>query len=181
MQGKKYFFAALDLSATELGSSFLNKEDYQYDACIAFAFMQQLSLQSALKQWGSDAELAGIKEASQLHWRDTFIPRSYSDLTDDQKKRVLESHMIIVKKRDEQTKAIMVAGGNTQRDYLTKEDSSSPAVSTKAVLLTSIIDAAEKRNIAVIDIPNAFIQTWVDNAKHMDPRHCGGVVDINCS
>jgi hypothetical protein len=70
-----------------------------------------------------------------------------------------------VKKRDGKTKARMVAGGNTQRDYLTKEDSSSPTVSAKAVLLTSIIDSHEGRDVAVIDIPNAFIQTRVDNPK----------------
>ena len=78
-----------------------------------------------------------------MHCRYTFVPRRYSDLTDQQKKKVLESHMFVVEKQDGRTKARMVAGGNTQRDYLTKEDSSSPTVSTEAVLLTSIIDAHE--------------------------------------
>ncbi len=82
--------------------------------------MQQLSLKSALKQWGNDAEDAGVKEISQLHWRDTFVPRRYSDLTDELKKKVLESHMFVVKKRDGKTKARLVAGGSMQRDYLTK-------------------------------------------------------------
>ena len=127
--------------------------------------MQQLFLKSALKQWGTDAEDAGVKEVSQLHRRDTFVPRRYSNLTDKQKKKVLESHMFVVKKRDGKTKARMVPGGNTQRDYLTKEYSSSPTVSTKAVLLTSIIDAHEGRDVSVIDIPNAFIQTRVDDPK----------------
>jgi hypothetical protein len=153
------------LVTTQLGKSFLCDDSYQHDADVAYAFMQQLSLKAALKQWGTDAEDAGVKEVSQLHWRDTFVPRRYSNLTDQQKKKVLESHMFVVKKRDGRTKARMVAGGNTQRDYLTKEDSSSPTVSTKAVLLTSIIDAHEGRDVAVIDIPNAFIQTRVDDSK----------------
>ncbi len=68
--------------------------------------------------------------------------------------------MFIGQKRTGETKAIMVAGGNTQWGHVTKEDkSSSPTVSTKAVLLTSIVDAHEGRDIAVIDIPNVFIQT----------------------
>ena len=96
---------------------------------------------------------------------DTFVPRRYSDLTDQQKKNVLERHMFVLKKRDGRTKARMVAGGNTQRDYLTKEESSSPTVSTEAVLLTSIIDAHEGQDVAVSDIPNAFIQTRVDDPK----------------
>ena len=73
--------------------------------------------------------------------------------------------MFVVKKRDGRTKARMVAGGNTQRDYLTKEDSSSPTVSTEAVLLISIIDAHLGLDVAVIDIPNAFIQARVDDPK----------------
>jgi hypothetical protein len=131
------------LVTTQLGQSFLSDDGYQHDAEVAYAFMQQLSLKSALKQWGTNAVDAGVKEISQLHWRDTFVPKRSSDLTDEQKKKVLESHMFVVKKRDGKTKARMVAGGNTQRDYMTKEDVSSPTVSTEAVLLTSIVDAHE--------------------------------------
>ena len=73
--------------------------------------------------------------------------------------------MFVVKKRDGKTKARVVAGGNMQRDFLTNEESSSPTVSTEAVLLTSIVNAHERRDVAVIDIPNVFIQTRVDNPK----------------
>ena len=71
----------------------------------------------------------------------------------------------VVKKRSGDTKARLVAGGDKQRDYLTKEDSSSPTVATESVMLTSIVDAADKRDAAIIDIPNAFIQTRVENKK----------------
>jgi hypothetical protein len=49
--------------------------------------------------------------------------------------------------------------------HVTKEEASSPTVSTKVVLLTSIVDAHKGRDVAVIDIPNAFIQTQVNDAK----------------
>ena len=52
-----------------------------------------------------------------------------------------------------------------QRGHVTKEESSSPTVSTKAVLLTLIVDVLEGRDVAVIDIPNAFIQTLVHDEK----------------
>jgi hypothetical protein len=51
-----------------------------------------------------------------------------------------------------------MAGGNKQRDYISKEDASSPTIATEAVLLSCIIDAEEGRDVTVIDIPNAFIQ-----------------------
>ncbi len=37
-----------------------------------------------------------------------------------------------------------------------------PTVTAKAVMLTCVIDAQENRDIAVVDIPNAFVQTIVD-------------------
>ena len=52
-----------------------------------------------------------------------------------------------------------MVGGNKQRDYITKEDVSSPTVSVEAVMLTCGIDAVEGRDIAIIDVPNAFVQT----------------------
>ena len=58
-------------------------------------------------------------------------------------------------------------GGNKQRDYISKEDSSSPTVSTEAVLLTCIVDAEEERDVVTIDIPNAFIQTTIEDEKDM--------------
>ena len=40
-----------------------------------------------------------------------------------------------------------------------KNYTSSPTVSTEAVLLTSVIDAKEGRDVMTSDTPNAFIQT----------------------
>ena len=40
-------------------------------------------------------------------------------------------------------------------------------MSTEAVLLSCIIDDEEERDVAVIDIPNAFIQKRVENEKYM--------------
>ena len=57
----------------------------------------------------------------------------------------------------------MVAGGNKQRGTIDKVDASSPTVSLESVLLTSVIDAEERREVATIDIPNAFVQTKLEN------------------
>ena len=74
-----------------------------------------------------------------------------------------------------------MAGGNKQRDCISKEDASSPTVSTESVLLTYIIDALENIDIAVINIPNAFVQTQIKDEKHMETtRLLGAIVDILC-
>jgi hypothetical protein len=103
----------------------------------------------------------------QLHYRDTFQPMHHHELSEEQKKVVLESHMFLKQKRDGTIKGRTVAGGNKQRDFISKEDSSSPTVSTEAVLLSCIIDAEEGRDVATIDIPNAFIQTRIEDEKDM--------------
>jgi hypothetical protein len=46
-----------------------------------------------------------------------------------------------------------------------KEDASSPTVSAEAVMLTCIIDANENRDVANVDILNAFVQTVVEDEK----------------
>jgi len=84
-----------------------------------------------------------------------------------QKQMVLESHMFLKEKRDGKIKGRTVAGGNKQRGYIVKEDASSPTVATESVLLTCIIDAEEDRDVAIIDIPNPFVQTRVEDEKDM--------------
>jgi hypothetical protein len=59
----------------------------------------------------------------------------------------------------------VVAGGNLQRGHVTKEESSSPTVSTETLLITSIVDAHEERDVAIVDTPNAFIQMQVHDPK----------------
>ena len=101
------------------------------------------------------------------------------ELTHTQCHTVLESHMFLKEKRDRAIKVRAVAGSNKQRDYISKEDASSPTVETEAVLLSCIIDAEEERYVAVIDTPNAFIQTQVEDEKDMAFIKIRGVlVDI---
>jgi hypothetical protein len=82
-------------------------------------------------------------------------------------------------KRDGSLKGRTMAGGNKQRDYISKEDASSPTIATEAVLLSCIIDAEEGRDVTVIDIPNAFIQMRVEDEGDMAIiKICGVLVDI---
>ncbi len=158
--GKLYSFAT-----TALGTRILDDVDYSYNQLVVFSLMQQLSVKTAFREWGDNAKVAGEKEVNQLHWRKTFVSRQMLELTAEQQTKILQSHMFIGQKRTGETKARMVAGGNTQWGHMTKEELSSPTVSTKAVLLTSIVDAHKGRDVAVIDIPNAFIQIRVHDAK----------------
>jgi hypothetical protein len=167
--GSKYSYAVTQLQNDGLlnpdAHMFLQGDFYQTEPDVVTTIMTQLSLKSGLRQWGSRAYDAAESEMKQLHLRDTFKPMHWSSLTRVQRLMTLESHMFLKEKRDGKIKGRTVAGGNKQRDYISKEDVSSPTVTTESVLLSCIIDAQENRDVAVIDIPNSFIQTRVEDEK----------------
>jgi hypothetical protein len=78
---------------------------------------------------------------------------------------ILESHIFVTKKRTGELKARQVAGGNKQRDFISKEESSSPTASNDSIILSSLLDAIKGREVVTVDIPNAFIQTVVEDEK----------------
>jgi hypothetical protein len=146
---------------------FFQQDIYQSEPDLVAAIMTQLSLKAGLKAWGTEAKEAVHSEMKQLHFRDTFKPMRWKEPSHSQSQSVLESHIFLKEKRTGEIKGRTVAGGNKQRDFISKEEASSPIVATKSVLLSCIIDADEGRDVAVIDIPNAFIQTRIEDEKDM--------------
>ena len=183
LTGTKYAYAVTQLEQQGVlnpdAHMFVQEDFYQAEPDVVAIIMTQLSLKAGLKAWGDQAHMAAHSEMKQLHMRNTFKPKHWRELTADQRNTVLESHMFLKEKRDGKIKGRTVAGGNKQRDYISKEDASSPTVATEAVLLSCIIDAEEGRDVAVIDIPNAFIQTRIEDEKDMTFIKLRGVlVDI---
>ncbi len=105
MQGKKYSFAQ---------AHFLDGDLVQCDPSVVAMIMTQLSLKSAVKEWGEEALFAAKKELKQLHWRNSFRPVHYKDLSETQHRMILESFLFITRKRSRELKARKVAGGNKQ-------------------------------------------------------------------
>ena len=67
---------------------------------------------------------------------------------------------------------------------MNREEVSSPTVNTESTLLTAVIEAEEERDIATCDIPNAFIQTHVEEKDPQGNRTImkirGVLIDILC-
>jgi hypothetical protein len=104
-------------------------------------------------------------EMKQLHFCMTFVPKHWHSLTKEQKSQVLEAHLYIKQKSDGTINGRAIKGGSKQWDYISQEDASSPMAATELVLLTAVIAAKEHRDVAVVDIPNAFIQTRVEREE----------------
>ncbi len=115
----------------------------------------------------------------QLHWQNSFKPVNWNEILPKKKKAILESYIFVKKKRSGEVKAKKVASGNKQRDFIDKKDASSPIVMQDSVVLTCMIDAKKSQDMATIDIPNAFIQTVVEDSKdRVIIRIQGLMVDI---
>ena len=72
--------------------------------------------------------------------------------------KALESLIFIKEKRDGTLKGRTCTDGRKQHGHVSKEDAASPTVSLEAVLMTCVLEAREKCDVAIIDIPNAFVQ-----------------------
>ena len=128
-------------------------------ATIMTSMVQTFSLKAGIKKFGDKGKDAAFVEMEQLHKRDVFKPRNVKELTVEERKKALESLIFITEKRDGRIKARACANGSKQRQWMSKEDTSSPTVSLQSVFMTCAIEAHEGREVAIIDIPNAFVQT----------------------
>ena len=125
--------------------------------------------------FGEGGYAAVKKEMQQLHDRKVMQPISQKDLSPEQKKEALGYLTFLKKKRCGKIKGRGCADGHKQQACITKEQSTSPTISTNAVFLTAMVDAWENRKVAVLDVPGAFMQVDMDELIHV--RFRGEMVD----
>ena len=110
-----------------------------------------------------------MKELTEIDQFETYKPLHKHELSMEDRKKALESMMKITEKREDESgiqkiKGRMVADGRKQRSYegYEKSDGSSPTARTDSVIMTGVIDAYEHRDVAIIDVQNAFLQSEND-------------------
>ena len=129
--------------------------------------MTQFSMKRGIKEFGEPGVQAVLKELQQLHDRKVLEPRKPETMTREEKRAALHYLMFLTKKRCGRIKGRGCADGRKQRIYTSKEDASSPTVAIEALMLSCVIDAKEKRSVATVDIPGAFMQADMDDLVHM--------------
>jgi hypothetical protein len=122
----------------------------------------QMSMNQGIKMFGEAGVQAVKKELEQVHERKVMRPCKHRELTSEQKREALAYLMFLKRKRCGTVKGRGCADGRKQRSYIAKEDASSPAVATESVFLMALIDAEERPEVAVVDIPGAFMQADMD-------------------
>ena len=120
---------------------------------------QTYNLKQGIKEFGKEGEQAVTKEMKQLLDRSVFSPIHPHKMSDSEQKKAMESLIFLTQKKDGTIKAKACANGSTQRQYIPKEEASSPTTSMESILITGTIDAKQGQDILTADIPNAFVQT----------------------
>eukprot|EP00804_Cyclotella_cryptica_P002489 CCRYP_018085-RG/>CCRYP_018085-RG protein AED:0.29 eAED:0.29 QI:0/-1/0/1/-1/1/1/0/626 len=140
--------------------------------------MVQLSLREGLQRFGQRGKEGALKEMRQLHDMKTFFPRDPKTLTREERKRALSSLIFLKEKESGEVKGRTCVNGAPQRQYIRKEDAASPTVATDSVFLTGAIDAYQRRDVAYIDLPGAFLHTLTDEKVIMVLR--GELCELMC-
>merc|ERR1711963_785814 len=80
------------------------------------------------------------------------------EITPAVRKKALSYLMFLKRKRNNRVKGRGVADGRPQREYISKEESSSPTVSLYALMASCVMDAIEERSVITCNLPAAFLQ-----------------------
>ena len=111
--------------------------------------LAQYSLKAGLKKFKGKGVEAAFGEMKQLHDMDTFFPRHGKSLTKEERVWCLSSLIFLKEKRDGRVKGRTCVNGAPQREYIKKEDATSPTVMTDSVFITSVVDAYGRRYVAI--------------------------------
>jgi len=136
-------------------------EDEQVLHVLGVIMAQTYSIKNGIKEFGERGSESVMKELSGIDNLDTFFPVAANSLTKEQKQAALESLAFITEKRNGDVKTRTCVDGSKQRseEGYDKNAASSPTVANNNMMVTCAIDAHEGRDVATIDLPQAFLNT----------------------
>jgi hypothetical protein len=138
-----------------------------------------MSAKAGIKKHGQVAIDALFEEFSQLHDLGVFLAQYGHKLTRAEKRGALRAISVVKEKRCGRIKGRTVADGRPQRQLYTKEETSSPTVSTDALMLSLLIDATEHRDVATADVAGAYLHAEMEDFTLLKME--GESVEIMCN
>ena len=129
-------------------------------------------LKKGLKTFGQKGKAAAMAELLQQHQRACFEPMWVHKLLPIEQKRAMISLMLLTEKKDGKMKGRQVYNGKPTREQVSKENKSSPTVMNESLIITSLVDAYEDRDVMGSDVPNAFVQVVLPENKEGSDRVC---------
>ena len=118
---------------------------------------QQYMLKKGLKIFGKKGKADDMVELLQQHQCACFEPVWIHKLSLLERKRAMISLMLLTEKSDGKMKGRQVYNGKPTREWVSKENKSSPTVINEALVITSMVDTHEHRDVMGSNVPNAFV------------------------
>ena len=147
---------------------------------------KEMPASKGFKVFGEEAVAAMLKEFKQLHFgamegKPVVAPVKYEDLSENAKKKVMEAVNLVKKKRNGIMKARSCLNGSTQKKFLKELESfASPTVCLESILMTLGIDIYEERDVAIFDVPGAYLHAIMPEDREIVMVLRGKFVDIMC-
>ena len=146
-----------------------------------------MSATREIQLFGEQAIAAMFKEFKQLDTgvvpgKPVIAPVDVDQVSPQARKAALEAVNLIKEKRDGKIKGCTCANGSQQRRYLRDDESvASPTVFLEAILCTLLIDAFEERDVAIFDVPGAYLHAKMPKDKQILMKLRNTFVDIMCN
>ena len=151
-----------------------------YSQLEASQVTKQYGVRQGIKKFGEEGVDAVLTELKQLHDRSVVEPMDPSKMTKEMRYQALPYLMFLKRKRCGKIKGRGCADGRRQREFISKEEASSPTVSLYALMISCLIDAIEERDVATCDIPGAFLQTDMPDGEDVYIRLDGTMAELLC-
>jgi hypothetical protein len=141
----------------------------------------QYGFNRGLKEFGTLGYEATVKELDDnLLGMGAVNMLKPSEVNKNIRYEALNYLMFLKRKRCGKVKARGCADGRPQREYISKDESSSPTVSIYALMTSCLMDALEGRKVATCDIPGAFLQADWPADRDCYLKFEGAMVSMIC-
>ena len=113
---------------------------------------------------------------------DVFDRVKIDGMSPDKKNKALNAINLIKEKRNGDIKGRTCANGKHQIRYikLKKNETSSPTVALESLFMTLCIDAHKNRDVAVFDVPGAYLNAYMPDDIFLLIKFNDKCVDITC-
>jgi hypothetical protein len=123
---------------------------------------------------------SGIQGNNQLNDMTVFGKVNPDMLSPEQKRKALCAINLIKEKRCGKIKGRTVADGRPQRNYIPREEATSPTVSMESLMASLAIGAHERRDVAIFDVPGAYSNAHMPDNKFVLLKLEWEFVDTMC-
>jgi hypothetical protein len=142
----------------------------RYDSNYEWNLMN-LSVGAAIRNFGETSKNSGKDELLQpFKEKKALVPVKWENLTDDQKKKVVRSHMFLREKYEDgkfiKMKGRIVANGRMQ-DRTIYTDFLSPTAKTRSVMTCLKLAAVQGWDLLKVDVGGAFFCASIDDAEEV--------------